>query len=57
MMTWEEIIGMTSITGYDLWSEDTTKIPNYPIATYEGRQFKPQSDNPTSIYGGKHFKP
>ena len=54
-MTWEEIIGMTSITGYDLWSEDTTKIPNYPIATYEGRQFKPQSDNPTSTYGGRHF--
>jgi len=55
MMTWEELMGMTSTTGYNIWSEDTTEILNYPTSTHGGRLFKPQSDNPTSIYGGRHF--
>ena len=41
MMTWEELMGMTSVAGYDIWSEDTVEIPNYPTSTYERRQFKP----------------
>ena len=57
MMTWEELMGMTYTTGYDIWSEDTAKIPNYPTSTYGGRHFKPYSNNPTPIYGGRHFKP
>ena len=30
MMTWEELMGMPSVIGYDIWSEDATKAPNYP---------------------------
>ena len=41
MMTWEELIGMMSTTRYDIWSEDVTETINYP----------------TSIKGGRHFKP
>ena len=37
MMTWEELMGMTSTTGYDIWSEDIIEILNYPISTYGGR--------------------
>ena len=55
MMTWEELMGMTSTTGYNIWSEDTTEILNYLTSTHGGRLFKPQSDNPTSIYGERHF--
>ena len=57
MMTWEELMGTTSIIGYDIRSEDTAEIPNYTTSTYGGRHFQPQSDNPTSTYGGRHFKP
>ena len=57
MMMWEELMGITCTTGYDIWSEDNSKIPTYPTSTYEGRHFKPHSDNPTPIYGGRHFKP
>ena len=49
-------MGMTSTTGYDIWSEDNSKIPNYPRSTYEGH-FKPHSDYPTSTYRGRHLKP
>ena len=33
MMTWEELMGMTSAAGYDIWSEDATKpkLPNIHI--------------------------
>ena len=48
-------MGMTSTTGYDIWSEDNSKIPNYPRSTYEGH-FKPHSDYPTSTYRGRQFK-
>ena len=57
MMTWEELMGMSSATGYDIWSEDATEIPNYPTSIYGGRHFKSQSNDPTSMYGGRHFKP
>ena len=32
MMTWEELMGMTSIVGYDIWSEDVieTTITRHP---------------------------
>ena len=46
-----------STTGYDVRSEDTAEIPNYPTSIYEGRHFKPQSNNLTSTYEGRHFKP
>ena len=41
MMTWEELMGMTSIVGYDIWSEDVTETTNYPTSTNGGRYFKP----------------
>ena len=56
MMTWEELMGISFTTGYDTWSEDNSKIPNYPTSTYRGRQFKLHSDNPTPTYGNRHFK-
>ena len=55
MIIWEELMGMMSTAGYNIWSEDTTVILNYPTSTHGGRLFKPQSDNPTSTYGGRHF--
>ena len=57
MMTWEELMGMTSTAGYDIWSEDVTETSNYPTSTNGRRYFKPQTNYPTSINGGKHFKP
>ena len=41
MVTWEELMGMMSAVGYDIRSEDTLEIPNYPISTYGGRHSKP----------------
>lgn len=40
--TWEELMGMTSTTGYDIWSEDNSEIPNYLRSTYVG-----DTSNPT----------
>ena len=57
MMTWEEFMGMMSIVGYDIWSEDVTETPNYLTSINRGRHFKPQSNYPTSINGRRHFKP
>ena len=57
MMTWEELMGMTSIAGYDIWHEDAIETLNYPTSTYEGRHFKPQSSYQTPTYGGRHFEP
>ena len=51
MMTWEELMGMTSTAGYDIWSEDVTKTPNYPTSTNRGRHFKPQQNYLTSTNG------
>ena len=42
MMKWEELMGMMSTTGYDIWSEDVIKTINYPTSTNGGRHFKPQ---------------
>ena len=36
---------MTFAIGYDIWSEDTIEIPNYPTSTYGGRHFEPQSND------------
>ena len=57
MMTWEELMGIVVAAGYDIWSEDTIEFPNYQTSTHGGRYFKPQLDNPTSIYRGRHVKP
>ena len=57
MMTWEELMGMSSATGYDIWSEDATEIPNYPTSIYGGRHFKSQSNDPTSMYEGDTSNP
>ena len=57
MMTWEELMGMTSTVGYDIWSEDVTKTLNYPTSTNGGRHFKPQASYQMPIYGGRHFEP
>ena len=57
MMTWEELMGMTSIAGYDIWSEDVRETTNYPTFTNGRRHFKPQSSYLTSKNGGRHFKP
>ena len=42
MMTWEELMGMMSTTGYDIWSEVVIETINYPTSTNGGRHFKPQ---------------
>ena len=42
MMTWEELMGMMSTIGYDIWSEDVIETINYPTSTNRGRHFKPQ---------------
>ena len=42
MMTWEELMDVTSITGYDIWSEDVPETKNYLTSTNGGRYFKPQ---------------
>ena len=57
MMTWEELMGMMSTAGYDIWSENVTETANYPTSTNGGRHFKPQSSNPIPMYGGRHFEP
>ena len=57
MMTWKELMGMTSIVGYDIWSEDVTETTNYPTPTNGGRHFEPQSNNLTPTNGGRHFEP
>ena len=69
MMTWEELMGMTSIVGYDIWSEDVTETTNYPTSTNGGRHFnkqpntykwghfKPQSNNPYLQKGGDTLNP
>ena len=57
MMTWEELIGITSIAGYDIWSEDVTETSNYPTFTNGGRHFKPQLNYPTSINRGETSNP
>ena len=41
MMTWEELMGMMSTAGYDIWSENVTETANYPTSTNGGRHFKP----------------
>ena len=49
MMTWVELMGMTSTIGYDIWSEDALETKNYPTSTNGGRHFKPpylETDNP-----------
>ena len=53
MLTWEELMDISSTTGYDIWNEDNLEIAT-PI--YGGRHFKPHLDNSTPIYGGRHFK-
>ena len=57
MMTWEELMGMMSTAGYDIWTKDATETPNYPIFTNGGRHFKPHSNYPISTNGGRYFKP
>ena len=55
IMRWEELMGMTSATGYDIWSE-VTESTNYPTSINRGTHLKPQPNHPTSINGGRHFK-
>ena len=57
MMTWEELMGMTSTIGYDIWSEDALETKNYPTSTNGGRHFKLQSNYPISTNGERHFEP
>ena len=56
IMRWEELMGMTSATGYDIWSE-VTESTNYPTSINGGRHFKPQSNNLIPMNGGRHFRP
>ena len=57
MMTWEELMGMTSTVGYDIWSEEVAMTTNYSTSINGGRHFEPQSNGPISINRGIHFKP
>ena len=56
MMTWEELMGMTSAVGYDIWSEDVTETTNYPTSTNGGRHFKPQVSYQAPTYGGETLR-
>ena len=56
MITWEELMGMTSTIGYDIWSE-VIETTNNPTSINQGRHFKSQSNNPIPINGGRHFEP
>ena len=56
MMTWVELMGMTSTVGCDIWSANVTETTNYPTFTNDKRHFKPQSKNPIPIYWGRHFE-
>ena len=57
MMTWEELMGMTSTTRYDIWNKDVLETKNYLTSTNGGRHFEPQSNNQASTYGGRHCEP
>ena len=57
MITWEELMGMTSTTGYNICSQDVTKTTNYPTSINGGRHFKPQANYQAPTYGDKHFEP
>ena len=57
MMTWEELMGMMSTAGYDIWSEDTAKILNYPISTYRGRHLNPNKITQHPHMGGDTSNP
>ena len=57
MLTWEELIGISSTTGYDIWNEDNPKIPNYSTPKYGARHFKPHLDDSMPTYRGRHLKP
>ena len=57
MLTWEELMGISSTIGYDIWNRDNSEIPNYSTHTYGGIHFKPHSDDSITTYGGRHFKP
>ena len=48
---------MTSTVGYDIWSEEVTKTPNYPTSTNKGKHFKPQSNYQAPTNRKRHFKP
>ena len=52
MITWEELMGMTTAVGYDIWSEDVTKTTNYPTSTNGGRHFKPLASYQAPTYRG-----
>ena len=56
MMTWEELIGMTSTARLWYMEWRCYRNSNYPTSTNGGRHFKPQSNYPTSTNWGKHFK-
>jgi len=57
MMTWEELMGMTSTVGYDIWSEEVAETTNYSTSINRGRHFKPQSNCQAPINRGRHFEP
>ena len=57
MMTWEELMGMMSTAGYDIWSEDTAEILNYPISTYRGRHLNPNKITQHPHMGGDTSNP
>ena len=56
MMTWEELMGMMSTIGNDIWSEDVTETTNYPTSTNGGRHFKPQVSYQAPTYGGETLR-
>ena len=57
MLTWEELMGISSTTRFDIWNKDNPEIPNDSKPTYGGRQFKPYSDDSIPKYEERHFKP
>ena len=57
MMTWEELMGMMSTTGYDIWSENVTKTLNYPTSTNGGNTSNPKQVTKCLYTGGDTSNP
>ena len=57
MMTWEELMGRTFTTGYDIWSEDVLETKNSLTSINGGRGDTSNPNQITYIHKwGRHFK-
>ena len=57
MMTWEELMGMTSAVGYDIWREDVIETTNYPHPQMGGDTLNPNQTTQHPQMGGDISNP